>query len=1152
MNKILKDTQHQDLKNLLLIAFFTLGVLLSFSFFGLLTVEKEMKATLAEHLQATLYSNIEIINFWFKEKKTDAEVIANNHQLQEKIQRLINSAKQSSPPEELLASPALYWVRDHLRSIVEKYGFVGFVLFNIEGREVGALLDMPVGQSALKERSDFFQRSLKGNTFVSLPFEGEVDLPDQYGVLRKNWPTMFVSTPVKDEFGKIIAVLAFRIRPETEFSELLHITRFGESGETYAFSSNALMLSDSRFNKQLRHARLIPPEPWSPSILKIHIKDPQGNLTEGYKPTLPKQDWPLTKMAGSATRGGNQVETEPYNDYRGVPVVGAWTWLAEHNMGLTSEIDASEALLPMHSLRKSFLALSIFLTMACGLLTFFRWKQIVAEKKQHQKDKKTLDEKLKTQAIMDNVVDAIITIDELGHIQSFNQGAKSLFQYDKSEVIGQNIKMLMPDPDRSQHDEYLKQYLSTGNSKIIGVGREVTGLKKDGTQFPMDLTISKVDLHKGIIFAGIIRDISPRKDFELALIEAKKLSDEANQAKSSFLANMSHEIRTPLNGIVGLTQLTMNTDLNPVQNDFLRKIHGSSQNLLTIINDILDVSKIEAGKMEIEFIELNLEKTLQNVIDLLSPKIEEKGLKFHIDINENVPTSVIGDPVRLSQILTNLSSNAVKFTEQGHITISLRLLEQTQETLNLEFSVQDSGMGISEEHIEKLFKPFSQADATTTRIFGGTGLGLNIAKNLVRLMGGEICVESKLGKGSNFIFNVKFKPSLKKEVPSPIESSTDEARINENSPIKPENTCVEVGDPLPGGRILLAEDNKINQQVACGFLNHAGMVVTVVNNGQEALDILKEKEFDTVLMDIQMPVMDGYRTTRKIRAIPQFQDLPIIALTANASDEDRKKALDCGMNEHIPKPIDANELIKILSQFIPVKSGFLNKEFSYHSELETKQNTEKDNESEQLSILSSLRLENGIKQFQLGEELHIDLLIQFSLNQADTLEKIETAVEKHDIQTAMNMAHGLKGVAGNIGAIALADKAAQIEKKLKHKSLDSNYKLLLNSAKQSMAQLNAGIENLKQQNSTNTTVGTSQPLPEYKDLAPFIEKLQNMISDNNFEALSYLDSMGETFKETPVKELLSPVRGSLSLYKFDQATVLLAKMTKKFQLLKET
>lgn len=1276
MNDKLEEGSLHHLKNLLLTAFFILGILISISILGLIQVEKHMKSNLATHLQTTLHSNIETLNFWIKVKKIDTEVIAAQPEIRKNIFALEKLAQKTQNPKKLIESKELQWLRQHFGSATQKYKFVGFVLFDLNGKSIGALLDEPVGQEILKDRSDFFERSKQGETVISSPFKGEVPIPDKKGVLREHWPTMFVSTPIKDNSGIVKAVLSFRIRPETEFSELLRITRFGVTGETYIFSDKGLLFSDSRFNQTLRKIGLISKEPWSPSILNVYIKDPKVNLIKGLRSPIPKKDWPLTHMAASATLGGTGVKTTPYNDYRGVPVVGAWTWLDKHGFGITTEIDAVEALRPVYSLRKSFYALSLFVIMAFALGIFFRAKQIISEKKQHRKEKKALDEKLKNQVILDNVVDAIITIDEEGIIQTFNQGAKALFQYDKNEVIGQNIKILMPDPDRSQHDKYMKRYLSTGHSKILGVGREVTGLKKDGSQFPMDLTISKVSLHKGIIFAGIIRDISLRKDFESALIEAKKLSDEANKAKSSFLANMSHEIRTPLNGILGLTQLALSTDLNPVQNDFLRKIQNSSKSLLTIINDILDVSKVEAGKMEIEFIEFELEKILQDVSSLLSPKIKEKGLQFHLEINKNVPTSVIGDPVRLSQVLTNLFSNSVKFTEQGHITISLRLLEQTQETVNLEFSVQDSGIGISENHIGKLFKPFSQADASITRIFGGTGLGLNIARNLVRLMGGDIRIESKPGKGSNFIFNVKLKPTLKKEVLLPFKTSTGKTKVmvidgsiyiretltvmlhslgvtanavsgfpegleklkiaisghpydlviidntlldttgtkicdqikNINpdketktilisnlskedipdnfeangfdgfsqKPItlstlfnmiqealgiqiakeilvgKSEHPGTEISKPLPGARILLAEDNKINQQVACGFLENAGLVVTVVNNGQEALDTIQEKEFDTVLMDIQMPVMDGYLATRKIRDFPQFQDLPIIALTANATIEDRKKALDCGMNEHISKPIDAKELIKVLAQFIPIKSDFLNKEFAYEAEQKEMQSTEKIITTEQFSLLHSLCLENDIKKFELGEELHIDLLIQFSRNQADTLDNIETAVENHDLHTAMNLAHGLKGVAGNLGAIALADMAAKIENELKHKSLGSDYTPLLSSAKQSMGQLLAGIENLKQQHSTNATVHISQPLPAHEELAPFIEKLGNMISDNNIEALSYLNSMEETFKETPIKDLLSPVRDSLSQYRFDEAIISLARLTKKLSTFKDT
>ena len=567
MEKTNKNENWSYLKNLLLVAFFTLGCLLSIAFFGLLQVEKDMKNNLAEHLQTTLNSNVEILNFWFKEKRLDAQVFANDHELVARINQLIDLNEKASSPEEVIKSQELQWFRDHLGPPAKKYGFAGFVLFDTNGLEIGALMNAPVGQTILKDQSDFFQRALKGDTIVSTPFRGEVSIPDEHGILRDNWPTMFVATPIKNKAGEIKAVLSFRIRPETEFSELLHITRFGESGETYVFSPEGLMFSDSRFNQQLREVGLISPEPWSHSILNVYIRDPKGNLTKGFKPTLPKKDWPLTQMAASATLGGFNFEVQPYNDYRGVPVVGAWTWLAGHGMGVTSEIDASEALQPVYSLRRSFYALCVFLSLAFSLGIFFRAKQIIAEKIQRRKELQSLDEELKTRTVLDNVVDAIITIDQEGIIQSFNQGAKTLFQYDDHEVLGQNIKMLMPDPDRSQHDEYLKRYLSTKTPHIIGMNRELVALKKDGTEFPIDLAVSQVNLHDRVVFAGVIRDISQRKEFESALIEAKQLADDANQSKSDFLANMSHEIRTPMNGIIGLTHLAMKMELTPIQHD---------------------------------------------------------------------------------------------------------------------------------------------------------------------------------------------------------------------------------------------------------------------------------------------------------------------------------------------------------------------------------------------------------------------------------------------------------------------------------------------------------------------------------------------------------------------------------------------------------
>jgi PAS domain S-box-containing protein len=1273
MNQNPYNLNIQSLKYLLISTLFTLGILVSIAFFGVRQVEHEVKAQVAEYLQTTLSFNLEILKLWFKEKELDAEVIAAESSVQEKILRLVEVAEKTPSAEELITSPELIWLRKYFGSASKKYGFVGFVIFNLEGRQIGALLDAPVGHSTLKDKSSFFQQSLKEKTVISIPFQAEVDLPDVHGVNHKNWSTMFVSTPVKDNSGIIQAVLAFRIRPETEFSHLFITNRYGETGETYAFSSEGLMLSDSRFNQQLRQFSLIPPEPWNHSILNIYIKNPRGNLTTGFKPTLPKKDWPLTRMAASATLGSGGVETTPYNDYRGVPVVGAWSWLSENNMGIATEIDASEALHPLYSLRKSFYTLFVFLSLASVLGIFFRLKQVVAERKQRQKELKSLDEQLKTQIILDNVVDAIITIDEYGIIQTFNQGARKLFNYAEGEVVGLNVSMLMPNPDRKQHDAYLSRYLSTKIPHIIGIGREVVGLKKDGTEFPMDLAISQVNLHDRTIFTGVIRDISPRKEFEAALIEAKKIADKANQTKGDFLANMSHEIRTPMNGIIGLTQLAMKTELTSVQYDYLVKIDSSSHNLLTIINDVLDMSKMEAGKLNIEDTEFNLEKVLKGVSDVLSTKIQEKGLELYFDVEDDVPTSLIGDPVRLSQILTNLVSNAVKFTEQGHIIISSRVLEKTQESINLELSVKDTGIGLSQDQIGILFKPFSQVDTSITRNFEGTGLGLTIVKNLVALMGGDIRIESQPEKGSNFIFNIVLKPLSTTEpvqIPEPsfkgirilviddspfmrdilmamlrslefeatatsrydeglqnLKTATQEhpydlviidnqlpdaigakvcGQLKNINPEKETKTILISGfneedilkdlktpefdgflhkpitrssllnmiqhvlgfqeakekiihlprEPemedlvsVQGAQILLVEDNKINQQIAREFLQRAGLVVTVVENGQEALEALgalKQNEFDAILMDIQMPVMDGYRATQEIRALPQFKDLPIIAMTANANMEDRQKALASGMNEHIPKPVNRNELIKTITRFISAKPDFRPSPTPRVPVLQLL----KESEAEHLIKLSpipGLDLEDGLKRAGYNEDLYKNLLIQFSNNKSRFLEKIELAIQDKDMGIAAQLLHSLKGVAGTIGAKDLAEKALQIEKKLQNNNMDSEYESILNSAKQSMDLLISGISLLEQKYSSQGVIKISQPLPEYEKLAPLIEELENLILDNDLKSLDYIQAIENTFIKTPIKDYLSPVKDHLFKFHFSQASGALKDMVNRLQ-----
>ncbi|MBN2639772.1 MAG: response regulator [Bacteroidales bacterium] len=387
------------------------------------------------------------------------------------------------------------------------------------------------------------------------------------------------------------------------------------------------------------------------------------------------------------------------------------------------------------------------------------------------------------------------------------------------------------------------------------------------------------------------------------LIKAKKEAEAAADAKAIFLANMSHEIRTPMNGIIGTVDILKRTPLNEEQYEYISIIESSGESLLTIINDILDYSKIEAGRVDLEHIRFSISNELTNIMRMLQVVAGKKGLKLEMNLPKDIPDKVIGDPVRLKQIIINLVNNAIKFTEEGKITLSLQLKEQNKlkDALFL-FRVTDTGIGIPEEGQKRLFQSFSQVDKSTTRKYGGTGLGLAICKNLSEMMGGEIGVESEPGRGSTFWFTANFDLS-------------DEANVSAHSDdIKAKMHCDVVMS------VLLVEDNVINQKVATAFLNFLGQKVEIAHNGLEAVEMVKKKHYDIILMDVQMPVMDGLEATETIRRWEEREGnnqdkLIIVAMTANSLPGDRENYLEAGMNDYVSKPFKEEELISVFKKY---------------------------------------------------------------------------------------------------------------------------------------------------------------------------------------------------------------------------------------------
>jgi len=502
-----------------------------------------------------------------------------------------------------------------------------------------------------------------------------------------------------------------------------------------------------------------------------------------------------------------------------------------------------------------------------------------------------------------------VFFDDAFDVVDCNPAALKLFGIETQKDFAEKFWELSPGyqsdgkPSASAYVENMQKAFNSGRLVF-----EWEHLTVTGETLPVEATLIRVEYKRSYRLAGYFRDLREHKKVmaemqraEQKLREAKELAEDSAKVKSEFLANMSHEIRTPMNGIIGITNLAIKNETSEKQKEYLNKIKQSASSLLRIINDILDFSKIEAGRLEIEKTEFCIHSLVNDIKNIAAYFVNEKGIELVINVSDKVDFNVLGDSLRLQQVILNIVSNAIKFTHEGHITISVAVEERSGNNAKLLFSIRDTGIGMTEEQAAKVFGAFSQADSSTTRKYGGTGLGLAISKNIVELLGGTIWLKSTPGKGTTFFFTVSFETTEARDL-------TVADNFGAAKPIIPEQ--------FKGARILLAEDNEINQIIAYELLNEAGFSVEIASNGKEAIEMVWQKDYGIILMDVQMPEMDGLTATGIIRSDERFKNTPIVAMTANAMQGDREKSIQAGMVDHITKPLDPNILMETVCYWL--------------------------------------------------------------------------------------------------------------------------------------------------------------------------------------------------------------------------------------------
>ena len=1032
---------------------------------------------------------------------------------------LLKLAKPTA--EQLATHPLQQAFRANFSQAQGREGMLGYFIISPQGVSLGSLGNNNIQkQNMLWDEPEFVAQMRSRGAAVSPMMVSDVVLLNSGVYLDGKSVTLFIGVPIYLDEAEPAAYFTLRVLP-VELLALQSKSRFGATGISFLADLQGRLHADRSwlnldFKEHSLKGELFRGRPY------LFARDPGRNIFEHPGKAENRETLPLTRSI-RGLQEGNDATLEPYRDHRGVSVIGAWGWSSKLGLGVITEMPVFEAFAPIARARQQVLVCAMVLSLLIVFILILR---------------------------------------------------------------------------------------------LRGIARELRSA--------------------------------------LVSVEAATL------AKSQFLATMSHEIRTPMNAIIGMSHLALQTGLNERQRNYIEKVHRSGNNLLGIINDILDFSKIEAGKIEMEVIDFRLQDVMEELVNMLGIKTEGKGIELLFNIRADVPMALVGDPLRLGQVLINLGNNAIKFTEKGEIVVGIEIVEQTAESVELHFWVQDTGIGMTPEQCSRMFQSFSQADASTTRKYGGTGLGLAISKNLVERMDGRIWVKSTLGKGSTFHFNARFglqnepKPqrmfradelqhvrvlvvdnnaSAREILSTMVSSFGMEVDVAHDGPqalqmiatsqtqqkpyglmlidwrmpsmngvemvrqLKDQNSCIipavimvtaydvqeaqsealklgvalkavlakpvtpltllkTIGQALNkggltqtyseqnsesyedainclrGARVLLVEDNDINQELALDLLGQQGISVVIANNGQEALDILaQDPHFDGVLMDCQMPVMDGYMATQEIRKNPAFKDLPIIAMTANAMVGDRQKALDAGMWDHIAKPIHVGKMFATMARWIkPSAQGAATCLFN--------PNLLKIGDAlDWLQDLPGIDTQAGLAITMNNDKLYRRLLLKFRDSQGSFADLFDMARKDADITSAERCAHTLKGTAGTIGARGVQVAAGQLEQACREHASDAQMEVLLRETLAQLAPVIKGLQALDVAISPSL-VADAVVVVDQDKLKALSLSLQDLLRNDDAQAV-YLWEENEALFKAAYPAQWPRIALSLDGFDFEQALIVL-------------